>query len=204
MKALLACFVALGVLFAAPAMAQIWTEQPDAGDLPGTAQIPVGGGPLTTISGTIGASDADMYCIRIDAPAAFRASTCGGTSLDTQLFLFRENGTGVTHDDDDSSCAPGTPSTITGTFVSAPGQYLIAVSTYNRDPVGAGGCLIWANSPFNVERAPDGACPASPVTAWTGSTTVTGTYTITMTGVSYCGATAVEPATWGAIKSIYK
>ena len=202
MKALLAYTVALGVLLAAPAMAQ-WNEQGDAGDLPGTAQVPVGGGPLATINGTIGASDADMYCIRIDAPTAFRASTCGSTTLDTQLFLFRENGTGVTHNDDDPGGC-GVQSTITGVFVSAPGQYLIAVSTYNRDPVGAGGCLIWANSPFNVERAPDGACPASPVTAWTGSTTVTGTYTITMTGVSYCGATAVEPATWGAIKSIYK
>ncbi len=202
MKALLAYTVALGVLLAAPAMAQ-WQEQGDAGDLPGTAQVPVGGGPLASISGTIGASDADMYCIRIDAPTAFRATLCGGTTLDTQLFLFRENGTGVSHNDDDPGGC-GLQSTVTGVFVSSPGQYLIAVSTYNRDPVGAGACLIWANSPFGTERAPDGACPASPVTAWTGTTSSTGAYTIALTGTSYCGATAVEPTTWGAIKNTYK
>jgi len=184
MKALLACFVALGVLFAAPAMAQIWTEQPDAGDLPGTAQVPVGGGPLTTINGTFGASDADMYCIRIDAPTSFRASTCGGTTVDTQIFLFREDGTGVAHNDDEPGGC-GFQSTVTGAFVAAPGQYLLAVSVYNRDPVGPAGCLIWANSPFGTERAPDGACPASPIATWTGTTSTTGAYSITMTSVSY-------------------
>jgi hypothetical protein len=202
MKALLAYTVALGVLLAAPAMAQ-WQEQGDAGDLPGTAQVPVGGGPLATISGTFLASDADMYCIRIDSPSAFTATTCNGTTADTQLFLFRENGTGVSHNDDDPGGC-GLQSTVTGAFVTAPGQYLLAVSVYNRDPVGAGGCLIWANSPFNVERAPDGACPASPIAAWTGSTSTTGAYTIRLTGTSYCGATAVEPTTWGAIKNTYK
>ncbi len=201
MKALVAYVVALGVLLAAPAMAQ-WVEQGDAGELPATAQVPIGGGPLATISGTFLADDTDMFCIRIDAPTSFTATTCGGTQDDTQLFLFREDGTGVTHDDDDPGGC-GLQSTITGVFVSSPGQYLIAVSKYNRDPQGAGACTIWANSPFNVERAPDGTCPGNPVIGWTGTTSA-GSYRISMTSVSYCGATAVEPATWGGIKSIYR
>jgi len=45
-------FITLGLLVAAPAMAQ-WVEQGDAGDLPTTAQIPIGTGLLTTITGTI-------------------------------------------------------------------------------------------------------------------------------------------------------
>jgi hypothetical protein len=190
------------VLLAAPAMAQ-WNEQGDAGDLPATAQTPIGGGPLTTIAGTMLAADADMYCIRIDAPTAFSATTTGGTTMDTQLWLFREDGRGVTHNDDNP--AGGTQSRITGTCVPAAGQYLLAISLYNRDAVDAAGALLFLSSPFNIEHCPpDGPGGANPIFGWLNSTTSTGAYTITMTGVSYCGATAVEPSTWGSIKNIYR
>ncbi len=136
MRALLAYTVALGVLLAAPAMGQ-WVEQGDAGDLPATAQIPIGGGPLATIQGTMPAMDVDMYCIRVDDPGTFSAQTCGTTTWDTQLFLFREDGVPVTWDDD--TCDPGLQSLI-GSFsnctINTPGQYLIAISKYNRDPRG--------------------------------------------------------------------
>jgi hypothetical protein len=36
-----------------------------------------------------------------------------------------------------------------------------------------------------------------------GGTGSAGAYTINLVGVNYCAATAVEPATWGQIKSIY-
>jgi hypothetical protein len=181
-------------------MAQ-WTEQPDAGDLPATAQTPIGGGPLATITGNNDASDVDMFCIRVDNPATFSAQTCdaAGATWDTQLFLFREDGVGVAMDDD--TCASGLQSQM-GSFAgctnaNTPGQYLIAISRYNRDPRGAANEILFASS--------TGCTTATaPVASWTGTTTAGGTYTITFTSVSYCGATAVEPSTWGSIKNIYK
>ena len=196
MKALLSYTVALGVLLAAPAMAQ-WTEQGDAGQLPATAQVPIGGGPLTTIAGTMPADDVDMYSICVDNPATFSAQTCdAGATWDTQLFLFRVDGVGVIWDDD--TCASGLQSLI-GSFASCtiniPGPYMLAISKYNRDPR-AGTVVLF----------PASGCTTVPnvVDSWTGTTTAGGNYTITFTGVSYCGATAVEPATWGSIKNIYR
>ena len=198
MKALLSYTVALGVLLAAPAMAG-WTEQPDAGDLPGTAQVPVGGGPLDFIAGTMPANDVDMFCIRVDNPTTFSANVCdAGATWDTQLFLFAEDGRGVIWDDD--TCAVGLQSQI-GNFASCaintPGQYLIAISKYNRDPRGAGNEIIFPGTTGCVTVA-------TPIASWTGTTTAGGDYRITFTSVSYCGATAVEPTTWGSIKNIYK
>jgi hypothetical protein len=61
------------------------------------------------------------------------------------------------------------------------------------------------NTPFNTEHCPpDGPGAANPIASWLNTSTSTGAYTITFTGVSYCGATAVEPTTWGSIKNIYK
>ena len=203
MKALLACGIALGILFAVPAMAQVWNEVDDAGDLPGTVQTPTGSGDLTAIAGTIAASDADMYCVRIDVPANFSATTCAGSTLDTQLWLFFEDGRGVAcNDDDPGGC--GLQSKVTGTFVPTAGQYLLAVTVYNRDPQDASAQLIWANSPFGAERQPDGPGAANPIASWTGTTSDTGAYTIALTGVTFCTPNAVEPATWGEIKSLYR
>lgn len=205
MKALLTFGIALGILIAVPAMAQVWNEVDDAGDLPGTVQTPTGSGDLTAIAGAIAANDADMYCLRIDVPANFSATTCGGATLDTQLWLFYEDGRGVAFDDDDpGNCGSGLQSTVTGAFVTAPGQYLLAISVYDRDAQDAGSQLIWANSPFSVERQPDGPGAANPIASWTGATGNTGTYTIALTGATYCTPNAVEPATWGGIKSLYR
>lgn len=202
MKALLTCAVAFGVLFAVPAMAQ-WQEQGDAGNLPATAQVPVGQGALTTITGdatTIG--DVDMYCIRIENPAAFGANTClGSANWDTQLFVFRADGVGVVWDDDD--CTADLRSEILVGQMGAcqyavPGaNYYIAVSRYNNDPRnGTTACFVGT-------QCNTGA--ALPVDNWSGTTSAGGVYTITLTGVTYCaGATAVEPSTWGSIKNFYR
>jgi hypothetical protein len=202
MKTLLVCSVALGVLLAAPAMAQ-WVEQGDAGDLPATAQVPTGTGPLTTITGDLPAGDVDMYCISITDPTMLNAETCSGTSFDTQLFLFRADGLGVGMNDDACSLQ----SRITSTTMSCPnavgpGDYFIAVSKYNRDPVDAQQQLLWLSG--TQEHCADGAGAANPIAGWTGTTTVGGAYVITMRSVTYCGVTSVEPATWGNIKSLYR
>lgn len=199
MRFALTLFV-LAAVAATPAMAQ-WVEQGDAGDLPATAQVPAGVNPLTSITGTFLASDADMYCIRIDNPQAFSATTCAVSTVDTQLWLFLPNGNGVSFNDD-SPVPCGLQSTITGVFVSAPGTYLLAISKYDRDAMN-GANAIWLDTPFNVERAPDGPGAPGPITGWAGTTT-TGNYRINLAGTSYCGATAVEPTTWGNIKSVYR
>ncbi len=102
MLAVLTVAVALAVA-TTPAIAQVWNEPGDAGDLPYSAQWPVGTGPLVQINGTLfpGGSDADMYCIHIPDPTAFSATTVGGTTVDTQLWLFDPTGIGITFDDDD-------------------------------------------------------------------------------------------------------
>jgi hypothetical protein len=189
------------LMTAGVASAQVWYESVDAGQLPATAQTPAGAGPLTSIVGNLGSADADMYLIDIIDPINFVAGTCNtGTTMDTQMWLFDTQGLGITHRDD-GPCT-GLQSDITGRVCPfPPGCYLVAVSGYNYDPSGPGG-LIWLSSPFNTERCPGGPGAPGPVTSW-GATGASGAYTIALVGVNYCATTAVEPSTWGQIKSIY-
>jgi hypothetical protein len=95
--------IAVAALMAS-AGAQTWDETAngggDAGDLPATAQVVSGSGPLTAITGAISSStDVDMFQILICDPAAFKAWTTGALS-DTQLWLFDENGNALWHNDD--------------------------------------------------------------------------------------------------------
>jgi hypothetical protein len=79
----------------------------DAGDLPETAQS-TGSDPITKIRGTIGgANDVDVYAIYISDPSTFSATTIGGTTLDTALWLFDEDGKGVVHNEDDPDATTG-------------------------------------------------------------------------------------------------
>jgi hypothetical protein len=181
---------ALGVLFAAcPALAQTWDETidggGDAGDLLATAQVCDGSGTLSAIAGSNGANDVDMYQIQITDEANFSASTVGNVTWDTQLFLFDSTGRGVTFDDDDPA-GSGLQSVLSSAFVNANGLYYLAISRYNRDAVATGG-LIWINTPWDAERAPDGPGAANPVTSWTGTIAAGGAYTIALTGVSFVG-----------------
>lgn len=173
-----------GMAIASGASAQIWNESGDAGDLPATAQVVLGSGPLTEIRGRLGPSDVDMYQIYIKDPATFRASTVGGATFDTQMWGFFLDGRGMTHNDDDNSLQ----STITGQFVPAPGLYYIAISQYNRDPVDGGGLLLWQNSPFGVERQPDGPGAANPVASWVNTTSGNVDYTIFLRGANFVPA----------------
>ncbi|MFO0839053.1 MAG: DVUA0089 family protein [Phycisphaerae bacterium] len=158
-----------------------YVENGDAGDLPGTAQQATGSGSLTTIIGTFGANDIDMYEIDICDSASFSATTVGGATVDTQLFLFDTTGLGVTFDDDSAGVLQ---STITSQFLAGSGRYLLAITRYNLDPIDASAQLLWINTPFDVERAPDGPGAANPVASWTG-TTVSGSYSITLTGACF-------------------
>jgi hypothetical protein len=173
--------VVAGLAFAATAQAQVWTEVGDAMDLtPG--QITVGSGPLTQIDGGLTANDVDLFCIFITDPANFSATTIGGATFDTQLWLFRPNGLGVTANDD---AGGGVQSRITGQFVTSPGVYALGISRFNRDAVDAGGQLIWNSTPFGTERAPDGPGAANPLAGWLGATAGPVPYSIFITGATF-------------------
>lgn len=193
MKSLASFLVAILPWLAGTASAQIWNEAGEAGNLPAAAQVPLGFGPLTQLVGNLNdpleplgaGNDRDMYWIQIDSPTAFSATTVGGSTLDTQLWLFDKNGRGVSFCDD---ILTSTQSTLTGQFVVAPGTYLLAISRFDRDATNAG-AEIWLDTPFATERAPDGPAAALPIDGWNGlgTTTIVGSYTITLTGASFPG-----------------
>ena len=160
-----------------------WQESGDAGNTPGTAQVPTGSGNLAAIRGTLTANDVDMFKIKICNESAFGATTVGGATFDTQLFLFNLSGTGVAGNDDTA-----TPqAALSSTFVTANGDYLLAISGYDNDPIGAATLQeIWLDTPFNTERAPDGPAAAEALSSWSG-TGGSGGYTIALTGTCYPG-----------------
>ncbi len=167
------------------------TEVGDAGDLPETAQA-TPAGPLRAIRGRIGPNDVDMYAIFITDPQQFSARTVGtcNTALDTQLWLFDANGRGIVFNDDNGGAPQSLIDNAAG-CIPGPGLYYLAISVYNRDAVGCIGAQIWADTPFNAIRCPDGDEAASRVSGWTGSTAATGTYIIELTGA--VGATPGDP-----------
>ena len=184
-------FLAMAVVLAMATVAygQLWDEYADgggdAGDLPATAQVPGPPfAPLSTITGTIlGGGDADMYLINIDDPGIFQAKTWPNSTIDTQLWLFDTDGMGIAFNDDDPGGA-GLQSTVTGMFVPGPGPYYLAISTYDWDALNPAGLEIWLDSPFNVERAPDGPGAPGPVASWGGSAYADGPYQIDLRGAS--------------------
>jgi hypothetical protein len=171
----------------------MWTETVDAPLAP-PGQNTVGSGSLDYIYGAIADTlDADAYCIDIQNPATFSATVYGLPESDTQLFLLDASGFGVAFDDDDP--AGGTPhSRITGTFVPGPGNYTLAISSFDRDILGAGAAQMWVDTLFSEERAPDDAGAGGPYAGWSDSGNGTGPYAIVLTGATFCNSTTAVPA----------
>jgi hypothetical protein len=220
--------IAVAALMAS-AGANTWDETAngggDSGDLPATAQVVSGSGPLTAITGVISSStDVDMFQILICDPAAFRAWTTGALS-DTQLWLFDENGNALWHNDDrpddvvqpgqgpyQSYIGPGSAAnnyylsnatnTAAGTAGSAtwglpgPGIYYIAVSAFNRDPRDSGGGnVVYSGLPFSGIHQSNPADDNRVVASWTGTGFYTGAYTINLQGACF----VPEPASMVAL-----
>jgi hypothetical protein len=168
---------------AATAMAQTWNETTngggDAGALPASAQTCTGTGPLTTITGVNGSTDADMYALLITDPAAFSASTQVQTTWDTMLWLFDAAGYGVTADDDSDN---GYQSRITGQFIFSPGLYYLAISHYYYAPTDAYPVAMWFT--YSPEHRPDGGGQFYPIAGWEGISGDGGAYTIALTGAA--------------------
>lgn len=136
-------------------------ENGDAGQTLDTAQnILSGTATLNSISGRISSvTDADLFRFFIQEPAAFSATTVGGTvsdsdnplvaSFDTQLFLFDANGFGVEENDDDFSNGTAESTLPAGNPFSptSPGIYLLGISSFNNDSLSAGGVIFDDPSP---------------------------------------------------------
>jgi hypothetical protein len=158
----------------------------DAGDLPESSQS-TGNAAIPVIRGQLDTDDVDMYAITIDDPAAFSATTVGGATFDTQLWLFDANGKGVVANDDST----GLQSRIDNTAgcITAPGVYYLAITRFPRSAAGCEGSGIWAG---RTNNCPDGAEATSRVASWFNSTSAAGEYRIFLTGVR--GATRGDPA----------
>jgi hypothetical protein len=157
----------------------------DAADLPASAQAVTITGTVERITGRLVPSDVDMYCIQICDFANFRAAS--GGSLDSQMWLFNSSGLGVSFSDD---TATGTLGVLTSQFVTANGQYYLAISQYDRDAVDSAGVALWNDMPFGVERQPDGMGVGA-VRGWAGSTGGNVDYSITLTGGCGCSVRCV-------------
>ncbi len=179
-------FVALAAT-SLSARAQTWSEVGDAGQLLPTAQLITGIGPLSAITGSIGTStDVDLYCIFIDSPAAFSAATVPGgpqgTLSDPQLFLFSAGGLGVVGNDDFSGFQPALPAGNPNN-PTTPGTYYLAISSFNVDPVSAGGSIFPQPQAGLPPFGPTGPGGGQPLSGWTEAGS-TGTYTIRLTGAA--------------------
>jgi hypothetical protein len=165
-------------------MASTWTEQGDAGDLPGTAQACTGDGPLTQIVGSLGTGDVDVYQIHVCDPANFSATTVGGAYFDTRLYLFDSAGNGVSFNDEE----PGdtSQSVLSSAFVASEGVYYLAISAGGKFPVDRLNHNIWQDEPAVAERQPDGEAAGNPLAGWSGWPQG-GDYRISLTGACKVG-----------------
>jgi hypothetical protein len=190
----LATFVLLHLAVAPATYADAFAEIGDAPEtLPGQ---PAAGGanPLTAITGIISSpTDADLFRILITSPTTFRAQALGsGTVTDTQLFLFNASGLGIVGNDDTGSLNALIGPAIPGLII--PGEYLLAITGFDRDPVDGSGLQIFTDNLTGVQTPIAGRGPLAGFSGTGG----TGSYTIALTGANFVqgGVTTVpEPAT---------
>ncbi|GIV06128.1 MAG: hypothetical protein KatS3mg016_1703 [Fimbriimonadales bacterium] len=216
------------VALTAVASAQTWDEIAngggDAGDLPGTAQVVVGSGPLTQITGALQTGgDVDLFAIFISDPANFYAHTGSSTAttFDSKLHLFDSAGRPLWMNDDApsdvatslgigslrsyigggsaagnyrSSDAPGTAGSATW-GLTGPGVYYLAISHWSRNSATGTSQHFHSSSPYNAIKSPYAAQAVNVLGGWVGSSTTTGTYTIFLNGASF----VPEPASMLAL-----
>lgn len=163
----------------------------------------VGTGALTSITGSNGASDVDLYIVKVVDPSSFSAMMTAG--FDTQIWMFDLSGNGIAHNDDRVGLLSG----LAGTDVFTTGVhtgstlasllarrhcYIVGVSRYNRDARNSAAAAIFANSPFSgIHSVISGA---GALASWAGTTSAGGAYTISLTGAKYC---VPEPASMIAL-----
>ena len=183
--------IAAFALSAGQAMAVPFTETTDAGSLPTSIPGPVDAGTnVTSITGSTGGTIPgtndtdyqDLFSFYWDG-GLFEAATNGlfGSSrdFDTMLFLFNNDGTFITGNDDSFSPLdtydPGTGPDYYGSYISedlAAGDYLLGISGFSDFPEGeADSGAFWV--PFSEVPGPG----TGVLTSWEGNG-ATGNYVI--------------------------
>lgn len=171
-----------------------WYEDPDAGELPWTAQQAEGTGGFVRLGGRIIGAEADLFLLEICDAANFSATTEGLATWDTQLFLFRPDGVGIAFNDD-SPTAGGLQSRLSAQFVPGNGRYLLGISEFNRKPETINGMLLWEQNPSQVERVPDGPGAGGILANWVApSNGAGGVYEVRLTGACLIPGVVVCPA----------
>lgn len=158
-----------------PAHAVNWQEAGDAGQLLGTAQEPLGNGPLRNIRGAVSTNaDVDLYKIFISDPTIFSASVTSATgNFDSVLALFNQGGFGV-YGNDDARLGDSNAGLPAGSVFGpqAPGWYYLAVFGLDTTPTSGNGTTpdhyIAPNTsaPFTSVISASGPGGASPLTGW--------------------------------------
>lgn len=203
----LALLLALPLFLAPAARAQVWNEIGDAFPYTQAAQVTVGSGPLTGISGLLDQdADADVYCVRLVAtpPAGtpllwMNCAVMNGPNV----YLFDPAGNGVATN---YTCAAGQKQIVAPNVSLSPGTYYVAVSFTGWEPSSQTGG-IWLSA-LPGQRAPDGPGAPGPLWGWGGTGVVQplNPYLVGLNGTwfGYCDdATPAARGTWGALKIRY-
>jgi hypothetical protein len=190
----MAGFTRIGVLsaatlaMAAPAAAQVWNEI-DAQALPHSVEITEGAGALTSIVGAFdpntSGNERDGYAIRITDPFTFSASTVGGATAGTRLYLFDDRGRLVVWNDDFGGTDQ---STITSQGVFEAGLYYLVLTLENAEPSDSGGNLLTTTDTWPGPGADQfrGRTDFGPWASWSGSSpSGVSAYTIALTGAAF-------------------
>jgi len=164
-------------------------EVTDAGQTLGDAQN-ASNQTITTISGNVSnTDDVDVFQITLSGNQTFSATTVGGTSFDTQLFLFDATGRGIYADDQSGGANQAALPSNNALTPTTAGIYYLAISAWDNDPQSVAG-RIFGSGDFLVGATGEGA--SAPLNSWNNSGLGSnGNYTITLTGT---GATATAQA----------
>lgn len=139
--------------------ADTWAEAGDAGDTLADGQVTTNL-TLAHIEGEVSAADdADLFriCLSEDGPLGLTTKN-ELPKVDTQLFLFDGAGNGIMSSDDTDSYADH--ATITPLTLPA-GDYLVAVSLWDHDPVDGSGGEIFVDSTTSNHRQQLGPKPGA-------------------------------------------
>jgi len=177
-----------------------FTEVGDAGSLPATAEVTTGIGALTAIHGTLDpatADIADMYKIFVTGGGTFSATTVGGASFDTELYLFDSAGIGIYANDDVTGFLG--PSTLPAGMALTPiasGLYYLAISQCCFEPSNGSGAIFNASFDHNAIVGATQSGGALPITTYAGTSYQAsggGAYTITLTGAQFVATVSSVP-----------
>lgn len=192
-------------LLSLAAHGQLFHEAGDAGATLATANATPALGRVDAIHGALFSdTDADLFRIYINDPTFFSATTVGGTTLDTSLFLLRWDGAPAYLNDDDAT-GLSFQSTLSAVNFARPltaGYYFLGVTTSGFEPENINGQLLFSSivlSPTETRGAAEDLSPAT-LSGFTSlrSTGEFGNYTVNLTGV---GAVP-EPSTYGLIGAV--